>query len=269
MLTKSIAELYDADYNITNIFAMKQYWKEHTLFKMTAPRPTACLLFFCGCDGLYNQNGKHFTVKKNSVIYIPRGSTYDTRFLNCHGCATILIEFNLITPDGILINLSDRITTLAEYTDPLLNRLFDMASELFSSTVVAISKLKSVVYDILAELSAASHQQKIYSPKYSSIAKGIAMLYSGRNLHLSIDEIAKECNVSPATFRRLFKEYSGVSPAQYRTFAQIEYAKKLLCTGTMTVAEIAAATGFGDSAYFCRVFKKKTGRTPSEYCCVI
>lgn len=265
MLTKNIAELYDADYNIANMFAMKQYWKEHTLFKMTAPRPTACLLFFCGCDGQYDEDREQFAVKKGSILYIPKGSTYESRFLNCQGCACVLIEFNLLTADGTLFNLSDRITVLTETTDPLLIRLFDIASELFSSTVVAIPKLKSVIYDILTELSVASRQQMIYSKKYSSIAKGIDLLYSGKDLHLTIEEIARACNVSPATFRRLFKAYSGVSPAQYRTFAQIAYAQKLLCTGTMTVAEIATAAGFSDSAYFCRVFKQKTGRTPSEY----
>ncbi|MCO6555590.1 MAG: AraC family transcriptional regulator, partial [Gilliamella sp.] len=31
------------------------------------------------------------------------------------------------------------------------------------------------------------------------------------------------------------------------------------------IKEIALASGFKDSNYFCRIFKKKTERTPTEY----
>ena len=259
MLVKNITELYDADYNITNIFSMEQYWKNNSVFKMTSPRESACMLYLCGCDAVYTENDKTFTVEKNSVIYIPRGTIYETQFINCQGCASVLLEFNLITPESLPFNIYKNITVLTKNADPLIARLFNMASDIFSSTIIAIPKLKSVIYDILTELSTTHRWQKIYSKKFNSISKGIACLCSEKNFNLSVDEIAQICHVSSSTFRRM-------NPSEYRTFAQIEYAKKLLSTGAMTVPEAAVASGFNDSAYFCRVFKKITGFTPSEYC---
>ena len=42
-------------------------------------------------------------------------------------------------------------------------------------------------------------------------------------------------------------------------------AKELLKNSTLSVTEIAARTGYGDSNYFSRIFKKSCGKTPREY----
>lgn len=45
---------------------------------------------------------------------------------------------------------------------------------------------------------------------------------------------------------------------------RLEKAELLLRTGTLSVAETAAACGFSDSNYFSRQFRRKFGRTPRE-----
>jgi len=45
----------------------------------------------------------------------------------------------------------------------------------------------------------------------------------------------------------------------------IRRAKALLRSQDMTVSEISARLGFQDPAYFSRIFKKKTGFSPSAY----
>ena len=78
----------------------------------------------------------------------------------------------------------------------------------------------------------------------------------------SIGQIARMCNVSEIYFRRLFKEYSGLSPMEYRLKRRIERAKNYLAYEDMSVAEIAELLGFVDTAYFCKQFKAYTGVTP-------
>ena len=82
---------------------------------------------------------------------------------------------------------------------------------------------------------------------------------------LSIKEVAELCDVSEIYFRRLFKEYAGVSPIEYRMHTKIEKAKKYLQYDQMNTDEISALLGFTDPSYFCRQFKKHTGMTPTEY----
>jgi transcriptional regulator GlxA family with amidase domain len=46
---------------------------------------------------------------------------------------------------------------------------------------------------------------------------------------------------------------------------RIDRARYLLVTTTLPVVRIAAMAGFEDAAWFCKQFKRQTGRTPAQY----
>lgn len=77
--------------------------------------------------------------------------------------------------------------------------------------------------------------------------------------------IAERLNMSYSWFRRLFKQYIGISPAQYIVEIKIQKSKELLTNTDMSSKEISFETGFGNSDYFCTIFKKKTGFSPLGY----
>jgi len=56
-----------------------------------------------------------------------------------------------------------------------------------------------------------------------------------------------------------------VPPMQYITSLRIAAAKGYLENSDKSIAEIAAAVGYENALYFSRIFKKRTGMTPSEY----
>ncbi len=82
--------------------------------------------------------------------------------------------------------------------------------------------------------------------------------------NLTIQQIAEELSVSYSNFRKLFKEYTGLSPAVYQQDLKLQRAKELLSTTTMSVKEIAYRLNFDSPDYFSAKFKIKTGRRPSE-----
>lgn len=53
--------------------------------------------------------------------------------------------------------------------------------------------------------------------------------------------------------------------SEYLNKIRLDNAKDLLKDTDLTIAEISSAVGYGDQSYFCRVFKKQTGVTPSAY----
>jgi len=55
-----------------------------------------------------------------------------------------------------------------------------------------------------------------------------------------------------------------MSPTSYRIKRKLERARVLLLVGDMTVQQVSYELGFYDTAYFCRVFKKAFGMTPTE-----
>lgn len=81
---------------------------------------------------------------------------------------------------------------------------------------------------------------------------------------LTIQQIAKELGVSYSNFRKLFKEYTGLSPATYQQDLKLQRAKELLSTTDMSIKEIAYQLNFDSPDYFSAKFKIKTGRKPSE-----
>ena len=82
---------------------------------------------------------------------------------------------------------------------------------------------------------------------------------------ISIEELAERFGYSSRYIRKCFKEETGISCSQYIISLRIERAKELLWSGSGTVTETAAATGFNSSQYFCRIFRQYTGMTPMEY----
>lgn len=79
------------------------------------------------------------------------------------------------------------------------------------------------------------------------------------------EEVADSLHMSYSWFRKLFKEYTGLSPAHYIQELKIQQAKDLLATTQRSTKEIAYYLTFDDIPYFTKVFKKYTGYTPQSY----
>ena len=82
---------------------------------------------------------------------------------------------------------------------------------------------------------------------------------------LTIQQVAEELGVSYSNFRKLFKEFTGISPALYQQDLRLQRAKELLATTTLSIKEIAYRLRFDSPDYFSSKFKIKTGKKPSEF----
>ncbi|OOF02137.1 AraC family transcriptional regulator [Salinivibrio sp. MA440] len=82
---------------------------------------------------------------------------------------------------------------------------------------------------------------------------------------LSRADIAAHFHISPSHLSRLFKQYGHMTLADYIVWVRIDRAKFMLMRYEFRLVDIACRCGFNDVNYFCRVFKARTGKTPSEY----
>ena len=71
--------------------------------------------------------------------------------------------------------------------------------------------------------------------------------------------------MSERTLRREFQKALGVTPMTHWNVIRIRHAESLLLHTPQTITEIALSTGFTDSNYFSRIFRKLTTRTPRGY----
>lgn len=82
---------------------------------------------------------------------------------------------------------------------------------------------------------------------------------------LSLSVLAEEFHLNPQYISQLFKNEIGVNFLSYLTNIRMEKAKKLLLSTSISVAEVAEKSGYGDYRVFTKVFKKSEGITPSQY----
>ena len=267
MKTVGLLELNEiTDLHISSIFAIEQHWDKGRIFSMKNPRKQSAFLWFCGSSGRFVTNGDDkIDVPRDALVYIPEGAMYDVAFLDQPAdVSTILIEFCLDCGEPVV--LFDKITVIEFTTDDII------VIELLKKMVLECKmpskpylKLRRDLFGLLSVLSANEDRKRISLKGFKTIEKGIEYLQKDEKQEMSIDEIAKMCFVTPAYFRRLFREYSGVSPSEYRTAGRIERAKTVMEHTDISVEAISDMLGYSDPSYFCRVFKKVTGMSPSEY----
>lgn len=97
------------------------------------------------------------------------------------------------------------------------------------------------------------------------ISRTLEYIHKHLTEKISIEKLAESAGMSMSSLLRHFKRINGSSPKEYLLKLRINYACELLDTTQLSIDEIAFKSGFNDSNYFSREFKKLTDATPSKY----
>ena len=92
--------------------------------------------------------------------------------------------------------------------------------------------------------------------------------YIDKNLsdpEMNREKIASAVHISQDYLSYFFHKETGTQLTSYIAEMRIRRARQLLLSTDMTLEEIGEETGFSNSSYFHRQFKKITGLTPSAY----
>lgn len=127
-------------------------------------------------------------------------------------------------------------------------------------------ELGARIIDLLALLLKNRRSSQNEQDEEEKLVEKAKFLFEER-IHESIDmsDFALSLGIDYAKFRRIFKEQTNQSPYQYFLNLKIEKAKHLLCDLTTSIKEIAYSLSFENQYYFSRVFKKKTGFSPTHW----
>ncbi|SNZ14157.1 two component transcriptional regulator, AraC family [Terribacillus aidingensis] len=82
---------------------------------------------------------------------------------------------------------------------------------------------------------------------------------------LSLTDIAQHFHFSPSYLSNYFSTHSKEGFSEYLNRIRIEAAIVLLRQNDIPISKVSEQVGFSDHSYFCRVFKKQTGYSPSQY----
>lgn len=82
---------------------------------------------------------------------------------------------------------------------------------------------------------------------------------------ITVDMLVSEINVSRSTFEKRFIALTGQSPAQEIRSVRLDWARELLLTTDLPMAQLAPLVGFMDRRAFVVFFKREAGVTPTEF----
>ena len=78
-------------------------------------------------------------------------------------------------------------------------------------------------------------------------------------------DYARSCGLSETHMRRIFSEYTNMSPSEYLNVVRINKACELLAHGNDSIEDISRAAGYPVLSTFQRNFRKITGLSPSAW----
>ena len=121
--------------------------------------------------------------------------------------------------------------------------------------------------NLLIELTHDFLEDSMYSMnKYPPLIIDILeWIRTHADTQLQVQSIAAHFNYHPTYISNAFRKYTGQSLNQYIQLTKIALSKSLLENNQLSVQDVAVMTGYEDSKYFMKLFKRYEGVTPTEY----
>ena len=147
--------------------------------------------------------------------------------------------------------------------ESLYKRAYEIAMEeaAYSQQTLAgiVNYLIGTMYSLERNIELGKNQMQV-----DMINRARLRIRESLETDVTIQQIADEQGVSYSNFRKLFKEYTGLSPATYQQELRLLRAKELLTTTELSIKEIAYRLNFESPDYFSAKFKAKIGLKPSD-----
>jgi len=132
-------------------------------------------------------------------------------------------------------------------------------------------EIKSSIFKILSLLFAnnaivfLTHKNTTKQYKTERLKRVLNFIKENYQEKISIDDLAKEANLTRYHFCRLFKSLTGQTPVEYINCFRINQAIRLLEDENLKIMDIAFDVGFDNFSYFIKKFREYKNCTPTEY----
>lgn len=168
-----------------------------------------------------------------------------------------LLKEGIITHKNPIVNIS-----LSDVIHSIYMSIFE---EVRNQKTFYQLKIGANIMLLLAEILSNVRNQQQDSKNTSLVNKAKFIFQEEIFGNIEIETVAQRLGVSEPHLREIFKEYVGMTPYQYYLHLKINKAKEYLSSGDLLIKEIAYKLSFEDQYYFSKLFKKKTGISPSHW----
>lgn len=166
-------------------------------------------------------------------------------------------HLSLLKSSGLIVSRRDGKEVYYKAAETEQSRLLHLAIE----RVLSIS---------CPDFQMAEHERRLDTPlyraEYFDIIKSVHdRLTNDLSKRITIEELSKEYLVNPTTLKAVFKSVYGNSVAAHIKEHRMKKAAELLCSGDLSISQIASAVGYENQSKFSAAFKEFYGVLPTEY----
>lgn len=211
------------------------------------------------CKGdllVYNANSTHFEISDNA-------DPLEMKFLAFDKLEITDLPKNWLLPPayGNVFHTGELKATFSTYFEMLI-REFENKDSFYVE--VGQNMARTLLMYLFRLINQTENTEKLLSS--NKILETAESFINDRfSEDISLDDVAAACYANKYYLSHLFSESKGMSIGKYILKKKIERAKVLLLGSNMTVSEVSASLGLSEASYFCRIFKKETGKTPLAY----
>ncbi len=218
-------------------------------------------------------DGKKFTAGPGDCLIMPRHTMHRDLFDFELGLEVFIVIFDWpFEAEFLKLVNNSNINQISADTRTALSRVFD---ELRTDPggdetdrIVASSRLLTVLMLLYRDIS--QHQNQSAAPEFSGNKRQWLVNEAKKYLEkhypqpVKLEDVAASLKVSPFYLSRVFSHESDFSLFEYLNDVRMRKARELLHEGRHIVSDVAYMTGFEDSNYFSKVYKRHYGHSPSQ-----
>lgn len=200
-----------------------------------------------------------YDLAEGAVLYLPKGFRGEYQVETLRQGESIDIVMDLNAP------LADVPTLLPPPHRPALRALFAACHEAWSEGSSPLAALGQA-YAVLAELQGEAMARNL--PPSTQQAWDAVLSYLSQHwmdAKLDLSQVAAAAQLSYSYMKRLCIQQWGMPPSRYVTLRRMELARDLLSATEEPISRISQSVGYSSVYYFCRVFRRENGMTPTEY----
>lgn len=159
---------------------------------------------------------------------------------------------------NLLYNFLMELEKFSSGSEELREKYFQMIDQ--AAKVDAFEKVCREFFENLEQLLAGSEELEDY--RIAEIKQYVEQHYQEP---LELSDIARRFNFSYSYLSAYFSQTAKEGFSEYLNKVRIEHACRLLESSRISIASVGSNVGYSDHSYFCRVFKKIVGETPTSY----
>lgn len=151
--------------------------------------------------------------------------------------------------------------------EPVMELFFDIYWQAAGQKIIDGYQSSALAYQFVMELfrMQLNRDDKLEEKYERQIRQVIEYLADNYQKDLSLEELAKQAQMSKYHFNRTFTSIVGVTPIEQLTKVRLENAMRLLLHTDQSIEVIAKLVGYSGANYFCKVFKKCCNTTPMQF----